>query len=73
MVNMIDFIDLKAQQNRIKDKIDAGIQNVLAHGQYILGPEVTELEEKLALVLGLVMKLLLQVSLILQQPKQLHF
>ncbi|MDW5470032.1 hypothetical protein WAJ75_20385, partial [Acinetobacter baumannii] len=25
---MIDFIDLKAQQNRIKDKIDAGIQNV---------------------------------------------
>jgi len=48
MVNMIDFIDLKAQQNRIKDKIDAGIQNVLAHGQYILGPEVTELEEKLA-------------------------
>lgn len=26
---MIDFIDLKAQQNRIKDKIDAGIQNVV--------------------------------------------
>nr|WP_279052419.1 DegT/DnrJ/EryC1/StrS family aminotransferase [Acinetobacter tandoii] len=49
---MIDFIDLKAQQNRIKDKIDAGIQNVLAHGQYILGPEVTELEEKLATYVG---------------------
>ncbi|WP_336012442.1 DegT/DnrJ/EryC1/StrS family aminotransferase [Acinetobacter calcoaceticus] len=45
---MIDFIDLKAQQNRIKDRIDAGIQNVLTHGQYILGPEVIELEEKLA-------------------------
>ncbi|WP_336966173.1 DegT/DnrJ/EryC1/StrS family aminotransferase [Acinetobacter pittii] len=49
---MIDFIDLKAQQNRIKDKIDAGIQNVLTHGQYILGPEVTELEEKLATYVG---------------------
>lgn len=49
---MIDFIDLKAQQYRIKDKIDAGIQNVLTHGQYILGPEVTELEEKLASYVG---------------------
>lgn len=49
---MIDFIDLKAQQNRIKDKIDTGIQNVLTHGQYILGPEVTELEEKLAAYVG---------------------
>lgn len=49
---MIDFIDLKAQQNRIKDKIDVGIQNVLTHGQYILGPEVAELEEKLAAYVG---------------------
>ncbi|KRE91158.1 aminotransferase DegT [Frateuria sp. Soil773] len=49
---MIDFIDLKAQQARIKDKIDAGIQQVLAHGQYILGPEVAELEEKLAAYTG---------------------
>ncbi|MDO1528142.1 DegT/DnrJ/EryC1/StrS family aminotransferase [Fulvimonas sp. R45] len=49
---MIDFIDLKAQQARIKDKIDAGIQRVLAHGQYILGPEVAELEEKLAAYTG---------------------
>ena len=49
---MIDFIDLKAQQARIKDKIDAGIQRVLAHGQYILGPEVAELEEKLADYVG---------------------
>lgn len=45
---MIEFIDLKAQQSRIKAEIDAGIQRVLAHGQYILGPEVAELEEKLA-------------------------
>lgn len=49
---MIDFIDLKAQQARLKDQIDAGIQNVLAHGQYILGPEVKELEEKLAAYVG---------------------
>ena len=49
---MIEFIDLKAQQARLKEKIDAGIQNVLAHGQYILGPEVTELEEKLADYVG---------------------
>lgn len=49
---MIEFIDLKTQQARIKDKIDAGIQRVLAHGQYILGPEVAELEEKLAVFVG---------------------
>ncbi|OOG37793.1 MULTISPECIES: DegT/DnrJ/EryC1/StrS family aminotransferase [unclassified Rhodanobacter] len=49
---MIEFNDLKAQQARIKDKIDAGIQRVLAHGQYILGPEVAELEEKLAAFVG---------------------
>jgi Predicted pyridoxal phosphate-dependent enzyme apparently involved in regulation of cell wall biogenesis len=45
---VIDFIDLKTQQARIKDRLDAGIARVLAHGQYILGPEVGELEEKLA-------------------------
>ena len=50
---MIEFIDLKAQQSRIKAEIDAGIQRVLAHGQYILGPEVAELEEKLAAYVGL--------------------
>lgn len=49
---MIEFIDLKAQQARIKDQIDAAIRRVLAHGQYILGPEVTELEEKLAAYTG---------------------
>jgi len=45
---VIDFIDLRTQQARIKDRIDTGIAHVLAHGQYILGPEVGELEEKLA-------------------------
>lgn len=45
---MIEFIDLAAQQQRIKTQIDANIQKVLAHGKYILGPEVDELENKLA-------------------------
>lgn len=49
---MIEFIDLKTQQARIKDQIDAAIQRVLAHGQYILGPEVAELEERLAAYTG---------------------
>ena len=49
---MIEFIDLKTQQARIKTEIDAGIARVLAHGQYILGPEVAELEEKLAAYTG---------------------
>jgi len=49
---MIEFIDLKAQQARIKEQIDAAIQRVLAHGQYILGPEVDELEERLAAYVG---------------------
>ncbi len=48
----MQFIDLKAQQDRIKDQIDRNIQNVLAHGKYIMGPEVKELEEKLAAYAG---------------------
>lgn len=43
----MDFIDLKSQYQRLKPQIDAAIQRVLDHGQYILGPEVAELEEKL--------------------------
>ena len=49
---MIEFIDLKAQQARIKVQLDAAIARVLQHGQYILGPEVVELEEKLAAYTG---------------------
>jgi UDP-2-acetamido-2-deoxy-ribo-hexuluronate aminotransferase len=49
---MIEFIDLKTQYQRLKTEIDAGIQRVLDHGQYILGPEVVELEEKLAAFVG---------------------
>ena len=42
---MIPFLDLAAQQDRLRPKIEDGIARVLAHGQYILGPEVAELEE----------------------------
>jgi UDP-2-acetamido-2-deoxy-ribo-hexuluronate aminotransferase len=44
----MEFIDLKSQYRRLKPQIDAAIQRVLDHGQYILGPEVAELEERLA-------------------------
>lgn len=44
----MQFIDLAAQQARIKEKLQSNIQKVLDHGKYILGPEVHELEEKLA-------------------------
>jgi len=49
---MIPFIDLAAQQDRLRPQIEAGIARVLAHGQYILGPEVAELEERLAAYTG---------------------
>ena len=52
MRNTMQFIDLAAQQARIKPQIDANIQKVLSHGQYILGPEVAELEDKLAAYCG---------------------
>ncbi|WP_017931905.1 DegT/DnrJ/EryC1/StrS family aminotransferase [Robiginitomaculum antarcticum] len=44
----MQFIDLKAQQNRLKDDIDAGIAAVLESGRYILGPQVQDFEAKLA-------------------------
>lgn len=44
----MDFIDLKSQYRKLKPAIDARIHAVLDHGQYILGPEVRELEERLA-------------------------
>ena len=49
---MIPFVDLAAQQDRLRVEIEAGIARVLAHGKYILGPEVVELEEKLATYTG---------------------
>ncbi len=45
---MMKFIDLKTQYHQSKEQIDRAIQKVLDHGQYILGPEVTEMEQRLA-------------------------
>ena len=46
------FNDLAAQQDRIKDRLDSSIADVLARGQYILGPQVAELEGALAKFCG---------------------
>jgi len=48
----MQFIDLEAQYKHLKDKIDARIHKVLDHGKYIMGPEVFELESKLAEYVG---------------------
>src|ERR1700679_1334876 len=48
----IEFIDLAAQQRRIKGKLDAAIARVLAHGQYVMGKEVAELERQLSAFCG---------------------
>src|SRR5579864_8114741 len=48
----IPFIDLAAQQARLKPAIDAAIARVLAHGQYVMGPEVLLLERQLAAFAG---------------------
>jgi UDP-2-acetamido-2-deoxy-ribo-hexuluronate aminotransferase len=48
----MQFIDLKSRHKLIKDRIDARIQTVMEHGQFILGPEVRELEAKLAEYVG---------------------
>jgi UDP-2-acetamido-2-deoxy-ribo-hexuluronate aminotransferase len=44
----MQFIDLKTRHKLIGDKINSRIQKVMDHGQFILGPEVRELEQKLA-------------------------
>lgn len=49
---MIEFVDLQAQRARIGNGIDAAIQRVLAHGRFIMGPEVGELERRLAAYVG---------------------
>ncbi|HEY5760471.1 MAG TPA: DegT/DnrJ/EryC1/StrS family aminotransferase [Steroidobacter sp.] len=48
----MDFIDLKTQYRRVQESVNARIQTVLEHGQYILGAEVVELEKKLAEYVG---------------------
>jgi dTDP-4-amino-4,6-dideoxygalactose transaminase len=44
----MEFVDLRAQQARIRERLDAAIARVLDHGAYIMGPEVVELEGRLA-------------------------
>ncbi|MEM8682870.1 MAG: DegT/DnrJ/EryC1/StrS family aminotransferase [Pseudomonadota bacterium] len=48
----MEFIDLKEQYRVAQASIDEGIRNVLAHGRFIMGPEVGELEERLAAYVG---------------------
>lgn len=48
----MEYINLKAQYQHLKSEIDWRINKVLDHGQYILGPEVKELEESLAAYVG---------------------
>jgi UDP-2-acetamido-2-deoxy-ribo-hexuluronate aminotransferase len=38
----MQFVDLAAQQNLIRDKIETNIQAVLSHGKYIMGPEIKD-------------------------------
>jgi len=48
----MQFIDLAARQERIRERIEANIAAVLDHGKYIMGPEIQSLEEKLAQYVG---------------------
>src|SRR6185369_7942084 len=48
----IAFIDLARQQELIRPQLEQRMQAVLRHGQYIMGPEVAELEERLASYVG---------------------
>lgn len=50
--HLIKLVDLSAQQARIRERVDAAIARVLAHGQYIMGPEVRRLELELAAFAG---------------------
>ncbi|MBI3516385.1 MAG: DegT/DnrJ/EryC1/StrS aminotransferase family protein, partial [Proteobacteria bacterium] len=44
----IPFIDLQAQRRRIAGAVERAIARVLEHGQFIMGPEIVELERRLA-------------------------
>jgi dTDP-4-amino-4,6-dideoxygalactose transaminase len=48
VLESIEFIDLGAQRRRIGARMDEAIRRVLDHGRFILGPEVGELERRLA-------------------------
>ena len=48
----IPFIDLKSQYSRIDSRVKEGLDRVLAHGAYVMGPEIAELEKELAAFCG---------------------
>jgi dTDP-4-amino-4,6-dideoxygalactose transaminase len=48
----IAFVDLAAQQQRIRARVDAAMKRVLDHGQYIMGPEIASLEQHLSAFCG---------------------
>ena len=48
----MDFIDVKTPYRLLRESVNARIQKVLDHGQYVLGPEVAELEQRLAGYIG---------------------
>ena len=48
----IGFIDLAAQQDRIRPQLETNLHRVLHHGSYVMGPEMTELEQRLADYVG---------------------
>ena len=48
----MEFIDLKTQYGQLQDQIKTGIDNVLEHGRFVMGPEVQELETRLAEFVG---------------------
>ena len=52
-IQKIDFIDLKAQQRRIRASLEQRIKKVMDHGAYIMGPEIGELEKQLANYVGI--------------------
>ena len=52
MSTKLEFVDLKSQYAALKERIAERMQRVLDHGQYIMGPEVAELEQRLAAYTG---------------------
>ena len=52
MSGKLEFVDLKTQYAALKERIAQRMQAVLDHGQYIMGPEVRELEDRLSAYTG---------------------
>lgn len=52
MPDPLPFIDLESQNKRLRDRLEAALRRVLDHGQYVMGPEVAELEARLEAFTG---------------------